>query len=376
MEIIDIETPAILVEEPVLKRNIESMQKFSREKGFLLFPHFKTHKSIEIADLQLLHGAKGFTVSGLSEAEILLNHGVKTVIVAYPIVGKKIEKLFELHNKSDGQLSCIVDNIKAAHSISDRFSAENKTINVFLKINVGLNRCGVQPFSVESKKLATEIMQASGLNLRGLLSHAGHAYKTGTILQIKAIAEQEITTLTNVAEDIKDITGKLDCISVGATPTAKFYEMKSHPVFFRPGNYVFNDFTQVSLGVASTEDCALTVLTTVISIPSNDRIIIDAGSKTFSSAVIPIDKEHKMGYGAVLRTLFQKEINKNLFIDYLSEEHAIVRVNTKMNLKIGDRLRIIPNHACTVSNLHNFYYFTQGENVLSRVKIDARGFTT
>ena len=94
MEIKDIETPALLVEEPLLKTNIENMQKFSNTKGFILFPHFKTHKSIEIADMQMLHGAKGFTVSGLSEAELLLSHGIKNIIVAYPVVGKKIERLF------------------------------------------------------------------------------------------------------------------------------------------------------------------------------------------------------------------------------------------------------------------------------------------
>jgi len=376
MEITSIETPALLVEEPVLRRNIDNMQKFANDQGFLLYPHFKTHKSIKVAEMQMMAGAKGFTVSGLSEAELLIDNGYKNIIVAYPVTGVKIDRLYQLHKKSDGRISCIVDDIGVARSISNKFEEENEVLDIFIKVNVGLNRCGVMPFSHGARLLATEVKESPGLVLKGLLSHAGHSYHATSLQQIQGIAAQEQNSLTTLADEFEDVTGKLDWLSVGATPTAKFYEPVLYTIIFRPGNYVFCDMIQVSLGSAELKDCALSVLSSVISKPAKDRLIVDAGSKSLSLATPASDTEKIKGYGGIMKTLYRKQLNEALVIESLSEEHGIIKVKTSTKLRIGDKIRIIPNHACTATNLHNKYYFTHGEHLLSKVSIDARGFST
>ncbi|OGL47066.1 MAG: hypothetical protein A2161_20190 [Candidatus Schekmanbacteria bacterium RBG_13_48_7] len=373
MEITELETPAVLIEEPILRNNIEKMQKFATELGFDLYPHFKTHKSVKIAEMQILNGAKGFTVSSLSEAEPLLNNGINDIIIAYPVVDQKIQKLFEAFLRSGKKIMCITDDPSVAMSISKKFAGENETIDVFIKVDVGLHRCGVLPFSDSATYLAKTIVEAPGIKLKGLLSHAGHAYSAVSVQQIKGIADQELKSLTNFAKELEPITGKIEWLSVGATPTAMFYQSSEYPMMFRPGNYVFNDMIQVSLGIASLEDCAMSILCTVISKPAENRLIIDAGKKTFSEDEGPKTTEKMHGYGGVLKSLYRKQLEKDLLLERLSEEHGIVTVKTRTNLKIGDKVRIIPNHACIVTNLHDHFYLTQGEQMLSKIKIDARG---
>jgi len=212
--------------------------------------------------------------------------------------------------------------------------------------------------------------------LRGLLSHAGHAYNASSEEGLCAIAQQEAETLTRLRDEAARSGVPLEEISVGATPPLRFSVRQRGITELRPGNYVYFDRTQVSLGAATLDDCALTVVATVVS-KHPGRIILDCGSKTLTSdqarGITPA-----AGYGAVLAGDgdTSRRIDEALTIERLSEEHATVRVAGSTALEPGDRVRVVPNHACTVSNLVDAVRLVEGDSVLETLPIAARGRIT
>jgi D-serine deaminase-like pyridoxal phosphate-dependent protein len=217
------------------------------------------------------------------------------------------------------------------------------------------------------------VAELPGLRFRGLLSHAGHAYDAGSESEIAAIAASEALTLTRLAADVERLGPRVEEISVGATPTARFSLQQNGITELRPGNYIYFDRTQVGLGAATWEDCALTVLARVVSRPSADRIILDCGSKTLST-----DQARAFGsspgFGVVYTNLDTPEPDDSLLVERLSEEHATVRVfGAACGLKPGDLVRLLPNHACVVSNLVDSVWLVNGDTVLDELPIAARG---
>ncbi|HMB80382.1 MAG TPA: alanine racemase, partial [Vicinamibacterales bacterium] len=215
-----------------------------------------------------------------------------------------------------------------------------------------------------------------GLKLRGLLSHAGHAYHAASEAELATIARQEAETLTGLKARAEASGIPIEEISVGATPTLRFSAGQPGVTELRPGNYVYFDRTQVALGAASLDDCALTVLATVVS-KHPGRIILDCGSKTLTN-----DQARGIttapGYGAVLAgdaddLDYAREIDETLTIERLSEEHATVRVAGETRLKPGDRVRVLPNHSCVVSNLVDVVRLVDGDQVIDTLPVAARG---
>jgi D-serine deaminase-like pyridoxal phosphate-dependent protein len=208
------------------------------------------------------------------------------------------------------------------------------------------------------------------LRLRGLLSHAGHAYHASSADELQSIAAAEAATLRAIRDRAATSGIALDEISVGATPTLRFSVGENGPTELRPGNYVYFDRTQVSLGAAAIDDCALTVLATVVSKPAADRIILDCGSKTLTNdQARGITKA--AGYGAVLTP--QGGVDDTLTIERLSEEHATVRVTGATTLEPGDRVRVLPNHSCVVSNLVDAVRLVDDDRVIETLPVAARG---
>jgi len=221
--------------------------------------------------------------------------------------------------------------------------------------------------------LIRQVASEPGLRFRGLLSHAGHGYHAHSEAELRQIAATEAELLL-VMKDASESDGvAVDEVSVGATPTARFSVAQPGLSELRPGNYVYFDRTQVGLGAAAPADCALTVYATVVSKPSADRVILDCGSKTLSSdaargfAAAP-------GYGTVMPTLASDDPDDSLLVERLSEEHATVRVLTgRTALEPGDRVRVLPNHACVVSNLVDEIRLVEGLRVLETLPVAARG---
>jgi D-serine deaminase-like pyridoxal phosphate-dependent protein len=245
-------------------------------------------------------------------------------------------------------------------------------LDVLIKVDVGFHRCGIDP-AADALGFVQTIAALPGLRLRGLLSHAGQGYHAASEDELAAIARDEVQILIGLRDSAVKSGIQLDEISVGATPTLRYSAQQKGLTELRPGNYVYFDRTQVALGAATLADCALTVLATVVSAPAADRIILDCGSKTLTN-----DQARGIaqspGFGAVLRD--EGTADDALTIERLSEEHATVRVTGGSRLKPGDRVRVVPNHSCVVSNLVDAVRLVEGDEVVDTIPVAARGRIT
>lgn len=344
----ELETPAVVVDRPALRRNIHAGAAIARAAGTKLRPHVKTHKSLEIARMQVAAGATGLTVAKSSEAMIFLEAGFGDITVAHPLVdGRKIARLLQAAAARDAHLTFIVDSDVGIGAIGGEAARLGNRAAVQLKVDVGLHRCGVTPEGQEAARLAGLIVADPALHFAGIISHAGHAYSAPTPEVVTAIARHEHETMTAVADGIRRTGIAVPAISVGSTPTVWLGDRFDGISEIRPGNYVFMDLTQVCLGVAMRDDIALSVLATVVS--CNERYaIIDAGSKVLSSDRGPHGSTRLAGYGVALR--LGEPGAPDMPVVSLSEEHGFV-AHVGHKPTIGERLRILPNHACAVVNL-------------------------
>lgn len=364
----DRQTPFAAIDLPALTRNIDRMAAAVRDGGKQLRPHAKTHKSPWIAERQLAAGAVGLCCAKPGEAEAFAAAGVRNIRIAYPVTPTYGARVLALMDTT--QLSIIVDDLEVARAWSRAMERAGRRLAVLVKIDVGFHRCGIDPHRQDAPAFVRDVAAMAGLDLRGLLSHPGHAYGGHSSSHIEEIARDEAAVLSQVVDACQAAGVPLDEISVGSTPTARVSAALDRVTEVRPGNYVFHDRTQVGLGVASWGDCALRVWTTVVSASSLDRLILDAGSKVLSSdgarAFGPAP-----GYGVVLGQGGTPD--DALTIERLSEEHATVRVVGATRLRIGDRVQVVPNHACVVANLANAYVLSEGEEVLDELPVVARG---
>jgi D-serine deaminase-like pyridoxal phosphate-dependent protein len=231
----------------------------------------------------------------------------------------------------------------------------------------------VDPRGAAGRALIRQVADAPGLRFRGLLSHAGQGYHAESPEHLAIVARTEADLLLELAEAARQDGIAVEEISVGATPTARFSWGLDGITEMRPGNYVYLDRTQVALGVAGFEDCALTILARVVSKPAADRIILDCGSKTLSNDAAR-GFEPQPGHGAVLAGLDGHRIDETLLVERLSEEHATVRITSgSTRLEPGDLVRVVPNHSCVVSNLVDDVRLVDGLRVVQAVPVAARG---
>ena len=342
------------------------MQAEANARGIRLRPHSKTHKSPLIARWQLERGAVGICCAKLGEAEVFADAGITDIRLPYPLSPANADRVVALLNRT--QLSFIVDHPAVAKQWSEAMIRRGKQADVLVKVDVGFHRCGIDPAGGNAVEMIRTVASLPGLRLKGLLSHAGHAYHAHSEDELKAMAEGEAQTMTRLAERCRKSGVTIEEISAGATPPARFSIHQKGFTEYRPGNYVYYDRTQVALGAATMDDCALTVLATVVSKPAHDRVIFDSGSKTLTNdgarGFTPAP-----GYGVVVG-------HDNLLIERLSEEHATVKVlNGSTTLEPGDRVRIIPNHSCVVSNLVDQAWLVDGDAV-EALPISARGRIT
>jgi D-serine deaminase-like pyridoxal phosphate-dependent protein len=354
-----IPTPCVVVDLDVLERNVTRMASRAREAHVRLRPHAKTHKCPEIAALQRAAGAWGLSVAKVGEAEVFVAAGFDDIFVAFPAVGSdKGRRLLRLSDSA--RLACGVDSVEGAETLAAPFRAAGRTLDVLLKVDVGYGRVGVLP--EQAVELATRIGALGGLRLRGVFTHAGHGYGATTRAELDAIARQEGTTLAGTARALASHGLAADEVSVGSTPTAAVAMREAGVTECRPGNYVFHDGSQVALGTCALEDCALTVVATVVSVPAAGRAVLDAGSKTLSSDPL---RPLAGGYGQILGSSSR--------IEKLSEEHGVVALAAGEQMRVGQRVRVLPNHACVVANLHDRLVGVSSGRVEAILRVAARG---
>lgn len=358
----NIDTPALIIEKSIMEKNLRNMQELCNKQNIKLRPHIKTHKTPFLAHEQIRLGACGIASAKVSEAEVMADDGIDDILIANIIIGDlKYKRLVDLSFKVK-RLACCVDSQFAALSLNEALSEAKRKIDIYVEINTGLNRSGVNTYP-ELYDLCKNILKCKSLNLTGLLTHAGHAYSADSIEEVEKIGFLESITLVNYSDKLKKSGIKIKEISVGSTPTAEFCSQVPGITELRVGNYIFHDMIQCSLGASTIDECSLSVLSTVISKPGN-RVILDSGSKALSLDKGAHGNASIKGHGYIY--------NKNATISRLSEEHGIIDDN-KDDFYIGEKIRIIPNHACAVMNLYNYAYIVDGENVISRLEIMARG---
>lgn len=360
MNKLDLDTPALLIDWDKLKANIARMQKVADEAGVKLRPHTKTHKTPAIAHLQLRSGARGITVAKLGEAEVMAASGIDDILIAFPLQGAaKMTRLMNLADRVRVRVS--LDSMKVARDVSDAAQARGLKIPALVEVDTGLHRVGLPPCE-GVRDFVREMVKLPGVEFTGLLTHAGHGYSSQNIDQVAEIGKQEGELMVQSAELIRADGIEVREVSVGSTPTAPFSARVKGVTEIRPGNYVFYDTSQIALHSCTPDDCVQTVLATVV-VKHPERMIFDAGSKALSS--------DRFGSAVTYGTV---KGFPHLEIWRLSEEHASVKPTGDGPLpEIGDKVEIIPNHACAVMNLHDKFYALRGDQVIGEFPILGRG---
>ena len=359
MHICEIDTPAVLIDLDVMQRNLRRAQDYCTSHGINLRPHMKTHKIPQIGRMQVEFGAVGLTCAKLGEAEVMADAGIEDLMIAYPIWGEqKLKRLLALADRC--RITVVFDSPEVADGISRAAGAAGKRIGALIEIDTGTGRCGVAPGS-ELTALCRKVMDLPGLELRGLMTYQG--YVRGSTEERQALMRAEGERLRRLLDDLQ--SQGIDCpvVSGGTSPSLLFSHLIQPVNENRSGTYVFNDRNMVGADAVTWDDCAMRIAVTVVSNAVPDQIIIDGGSKTFSS-----DRTSRWeGFGRVVE-------DPDLLFRAMNEEHGYVgRNGSTQKHPIGERLHVIPNHVCTAMNMHDEVWVHRGGEVVDRWPITARG---
>ncbi|MEI6856329.1 alanine racemase [Psychrilyobacter sp.] len=362
MHIDNLTTPCFLLNLDILERNIKKFQRLANANKTQLWPMLKTHKSTEITRMQVEAGAAGVLTGTIDEAEAVVEKvGVKKVMLAYPVLGKaNIKRIIQLKKKAEVYIA--LDGEEGAREISQVLDSDE--INYLLILDSGLGRFGVKA----DKVVPTIKMIDSYKNLKfsGICTHTGQVYGVSGKDKVDSIIEIELNSTKTAVENLKKSDYKCDIVATGTTPT--FYEAikAPHITVSRPGNYVFCDAIQVALGAATVEECSLTVMSTIVSHPTDDLFILDCGSKCLGLDKGAHGSSLVEGFGIV-------KDHPELMITGLSEEVAKVKINGQTNLKIGSKIEIIPNHSCSAANMTSYMIGYRDEKIERLIEVDIRG---
>ncbi len=354
MRIADLDTPAVVVDLDIFERNLKRVADYAASHKLRLRPHAKTHKSPDVARMQLALGAAGLTVAKVGEAEVMSAALVQPeldLLVAFPLFGAlKINRLRAVAERC--QVTVALDSLEAARQL------EGTGVAVLVEVDAGLGRVGVTP--EDALELARQVERIPGVRFRGVTFYPGH------------IKHPDAANIAKLSDDVGGMVTRFraagmpcEIVSGGSTPTL----FHSHEVEglneIRPGTYVFNDLNTVASGACALEECAASVLLTVVSLPRAGTAIVDGGSKTFSSD--RLSGSDGVTFGRIVEapgTRFHK----------MNEEHGFLgTAESERRLELGEKVRVIPNHVCVVMNLHEFVYGVRGETVEKIWKVEARG---
>jgi D-serine deaminase-like pyridoxal phosphate-dependent protein len=357
---IQITTPAFIVDRDIVRRNCDRMREKAKASGVAFRPHVKTHKTIEIGRMQ--HGGKPgpITVSTLAEAEFFAANGFEDITYAVPIAPEKLGRTAALAAKI-GRLNILLDDERTLRAVEEFSSANGVVFDVFLKVDCGYHRAGVDPDDMSSAALANAIAKSSATRFRGLLTHAGHSYHAHNRGEILAVAHEESSCVAR----FRDAIGSDALVrSIGSTPTTAVVDRFTDCDEVRPGNYVFFDAFQATIGSCELRDVAVSVLATVIgSYPERQSLVVDAGALAMSKDAGPDHVDPAFGYGVVCDADLQP---LPLTLIALSQEHGKIRGSRAdiERLPVGTMLRIIPNHSCLTAALFPTYHVIEKGRVV------------
>ncbi len=355
----EVPTPALILDLDRLERNLRRMGERASSLGVGLRPHIKTHKCLEIARMQRDLGCSGLTVSTLYEARVLAENGFDNLTWAFPVVLSRLDEANQISREVD--LGLVLDSMEALRALE----ASGQPFRVWLKVDCGYHRAGVDPESPLARELARRLDDSSRLHFEGLLTHAGHAYKTESRDELELVAEEERSSLVRLAEALRDEGIEVPAVSVGSTPTMSVVEDLAGIDEMRPGNYVFYDLMQAHLGSCSADDCAVTVLASVISSqPGTEHCVIDAGALALSKDSLSVG-DGDTTFGEVLETSPRTRPTTTAHVRSLSQEHGVV----DSDLPVGTRVRVLPVHSCLTVACFDEYVVVRGDRVVDRWKV-------
>ena len=369
MDLHTIKTPSLVLDAARVRRNAGLMSERVGRLGASLRPHVKTHKCVEVARIQTEGHAGGITVSTLAEARAFAAHGFRDITYAVPIEPGKFAEAIELSKKCE-RLALITDDVSVPPLLDEAARRAGVTLDLFLKVDCGYHRCGVEPESPEALEIPRLIGRASNLRFAGILTHAGHSYHARSREEILAVARRERDVMAGFAARLRSDGIAVPCVSVGSTPTATHYDHLEGVDEARPGNYIFFDAFQATLGSCSFEDCALTVLAAVVHRDrARRRVVLDAGALALSKDRGPVGLDPSCGFGRVL-DLEGRELN--LRVGSVSQEHGEVLIEDEKlldRLGVGARVRVLANHSCLAAAQHTHYNVLEGERLVDRWEI-------
>jgi len=368
MKLETLKTPGLVLDVAKVKRNAARMSRRLKQFGVDLRPHVKTHKCIEVARIQTDGHSGAVTVSTLAEARAFAANGFSKITYAVPIESGKFDEAIEISR--DCELSLITDDIEVPDQLNDAAKQANVHLNLFLKVDCGYHRCGVEPTQQEATEIPRRISNASNLRFAGILTHAGHSYSCQTKPELLALAKHERDVMADFGEALRKEVGQVPIVSIGSTPTITSVDHLDGIDEVRPGNYIFFDAFQATLGSCSFDDCALTVLASVVHRDRERRkVIIDAGAIALSKDRGPVGLNPDCGYGKVL-DLSGKDLN--LTVSEMSQEHGVVIPKDEDSfdrLRVGSRVRVLVNHSCLTAAQHSHYNVLEGEDIVDHWKI-------
>ena len=370
--LLELETPHILLDQDRLQANIQLIQDIGNTRGINVRPHIKTHKCLELARQQIDAGAIGITSSKVDEALVFINNGIHSVTVAYPlVVDSKLDRLIAAARSNDTDLRLIVDSAAGIDAIAKVAERYGKQVSIFLKIDVGLHRCGLTEDDPGLVALVQKVIREPNLNFVGLLSHAGHTYGADDADAARKIAEDECGIMMRVRQRLESDGIEVSEVSVGSTPGTLVSDSYDGITEIRPGNYIFMDRMPLRLKVIELNQIALSVLATVVS-KNADYLIIDSGSKTLSSDQGAHGMPGMEGFGLAYPLDHFEDTDHEMIVTRLSEEHGVV-IRGDFDLEIGSKVRVVPNHSCVVANLLDTYTVLKEGQVIDQWDIAARG---
>jgi D-serine deaminase-like pyridoxal phosphate-dependent protein len=345
----DLETPVPLIDIAKVDRNARRWQEYCDKKGIANRPHIKTHKLAGLARFQRDLGAKGITVQKLGEAEVMASAGFNDMLLTFNVVGRsKLDRLAALARAT--QISVVADSIEVAEGLAAAGRLAGRDIDVLVECDTGAGRNGVQ-MPEAAAILAKYLADMKGTAYAGLMTYP----KMGAREQARKFFEETVARVSSIGLVTR-------VVSSGGSPEMWSGEGLELVTEYRAGTYIYYDRMQEGFGACSFDDCALTVLATVVSRPTPQRAIIDAGSKALTSDIGGLQ-----GYG-VVRELDMAPVYS------LNEEHGYLDVsNSQSQPRVGELVRVIPNHVCPVSNLFDRVVFIDRDQVLGAIKVDARG---
>jgi len=358
-------TPVFLVDRKIVHANCERMRQKAVTSRVIFRPHVKTHKTVEVARMQHGGALGPITVSTMAEAEFFAGAGFVDITYAVPIVPEKLARAAALASRIQ-RLNVLIDHAQALAALEEFHRAESARFDVFLKVDCGYHRAGVDPDDPDSVRLALAIARSPAVRFHGLLTHAGHSYRARNVSEILHVAGEESAAVTRFRSRLDGSASLIR--SIGSTPTASVVDRFTDCDEVRPGNYVFYDAFQASIGACDLADCAISVLATVIgNYPERNALLIDAGALALSKDLGPDHIDPSFGFGRVCDETLRPVALK---LQSISQEHGKIEGDPSEIARhpIGSRLRIIPNHSCLTAAMYDVYHVVEEGKVVDEWK--------